>query len=536
MVDSATLWTEDLSLPPKASFGTRPADFSILFEELIFTIFPGVVFFVPACYRLASVGTRKRRSCSPYVLTKLVRLSSKESGSHSNKIFQPFHLLHVMLRISFCISLADLPVPKTDISVATSFGSCIFALTCAVLSLRNHACAQRPCNILLCYLSLSVLTDAARVRTLWMFKPYFGNLLPALLTVALVVELALVIAEAMPLKGGANGSTEAQSPQESNNLFSQRLFSWLTPLMISGYRTKLKLDQLFPLDKQLQPLPLIRKFRASWIERTHPRDKSRPLWGTLRSVLHWAYAQPIVPRLFMLLFTIAQPLLLPRLTEFLAQEADERARTGLAMPLVVAYGVVYTGTGISAAWYWHWMDRAMVQTRGVLVAAAFDKVLQLGGSHHNRAVTLVTGDVEKLIAGLECGHELWANLSQAAFAFWMLQRQLGLLFLVPFAVATRSSYPPLTLSKMMIQALTSFSSCRVGIRRNRRHRPPAPGSVYGGHAGTSRCARVSAAFIQEPTSSQPSGPLCSHRASPPATRDQPPAPLSIYDIRRCHHM
>lgn len=57
---------------------------------------------------------------------------------------------------------------------------------------------------------------------------------------------------------------------------------------------------------------------------------------------------------------------------------------------------------------------------------------QVDGS---RVVTLVAGDVEKAIAGLECCHELWANVVQAAVALVLLHQNLGIFFLVPLGVA-----------------------------------------------------------------------------------------------------
>lgn len=113
--------------------------------------------------------------------------------------------------------------------------------------------------------------------------------------------------------------------------------------------------------------------------------------------------------------------------------------------------MVYAGFGISAAWYRHWINRAIEQIRGALVAVIFGKVLQLSGDHQNRAVTLVSGEAEKLIAGLECAHELWANVFQASVAFRLLKQLLGSLFLVPFAVAT-CMFDPSSLTPSILHA------------------------------------------------------------------------------------
>ncbi|KAH7044670.1 hypothetical protein B0J12DRAFT_185324 [Macrophomina phaseolina] len=228
MGGASRIWADDLSLSAKALFAKRPADFSLC-EETALTIFPGIVFFLTVCCQLTCPAERKRRSCGPYAVTKL-----------------PLHLFQALLHIAFCIWLADLTVPETAALVATACGSCISALTRAALSLWCHGFAQQPCSILICYLVLSALTGATRERTLWLLRAYFGTLLPALLTTTVIIEFVLVVVEAKSLRKGTNKSTEIASPQELSNMFSQRLFHWLGPLMVRGYRAKLMLDDMFP--------------------------------------------------------------------------------------------------------------------------------------------------------------------------------------------------------------------------------------------------------------------------------------------------
>ncbi|WYZ44547.1 hypothetical protein EsH8_VII_000983 [Colletotrichum jinshuiense] len=173
-------------------------------------------------------------------------------------------------------------------------------------------------------------------------------------------------------------------------------------------------------------------------------DSAEPYRVTklLLSTLGWSYAIPILPRILQVAFVVAQPLLLRILGDFLSKDpSDPTGPPELGLPIIAAYVTVYVGIAISTGWYWHWVDRSIISTRGLLIGAILDKVLLLDldkASDRGRVVTLVSGDVEKAIAGLESCHELWANALQAGIALWLLQRELGLIFTAPLAVAAVS--------------------------------------------------------------------------------------------------
>ncbi|KAL1862998.1 hypothetical protein Daus18300_008154 [Diaporthe australafricana] len=107
----------------------------------------------------------------------------------------------------------------------------------------------------------------------------------------------------------------------------------------------------------------------------------------------------------------------------------------------VGYGLIgttiliYLGIAVTFALYWYYQERAMYMARGALVAAIYSKTTEVGlPAADNSALTLMSGDIERIIAGFLNVHELWANTAQVAIACWLLSRQIGLAFLAPLIV------------------------------------------------------------------------------------------------------
>ena len=51
------------------------------------------------------------------------------------------------------------------------------------------------------------------------------------------------------------------------------------------------------------------------------------------------------------------------------------------------------------------------------------------------SLTLMSADIERIVAGMQTGHELWSNTLEVVLAIYLLSRQLGAASAVPIAVA-----------------------------------------------------------------------------------------------------
>lgn len=378
------------------------------------------------------------------------------------------------------------------------------------------------------YLTVSAAVNAVRVRTLWLLRDSLGLAIPCLLMSVLATEVAIVLVESQRLPGSAYADDNPKAsvlPQEVNGVFSQRFFFWLNPLLWRGYRQRtLAMGDLFPLDRALRHQEPARQYLskvATAVRTGVPSSSSASACKMLLSTFRWSLAHPVLPRLLQLTVTILQPFLLQQVTEYLSRNTnDERAPSQLGMVLAVAYTLLYIILGISTAWYWHLVDRSIIQIRGVLIGAICERASELafrrmsikddkatstpvstsygnssggsggsdsdsdsdskskstdGGSEASRdegsrVVTLVAGDVEKAIAGLECCHELWANAIQATVALVLIYQNIGIVFLVPLGiliiagslswyiaqVSPRRQAPCMEAMESRLEATTSF--------------------------------------------------------------------------------
>ncbi|KAK2051391.1 hypothetical protein LY76DRAFT_675418, partial [Colletotrichum caudatum] len=322
------------------------------------------------------------------------------------------------------------------------------------MSYRTHRSHARPCSTLLVYIFTSTIADSVRLRTLWLTDQYHVTL-PALLTASLGVQLALLFFEARRLPGEYRDDI---SPQDLCSVFSQRFFFWLNPLIWQGRLRPLLLHDLYPLHRRLKQERLT-SILSDALTATQSLDfgifkNNAESYGAVKlllSTLGWFYIKPVLPRVLQVVFVVAQPLLLRTLSGFLSKDpSDPSSPSELGLAIIAAYVTTYIGIAVSTGWYWHWVDRSIIATRGLLIEVILDKALLLDvdqASDRGRVVTLVSGDVEKAIAGLESCHELWANALQAGIALWLIYGELGLIFIAPLAVSVAAGAGSMLIAK-----------------------------------------------------------------------------------------
>ena len=74
--------------------------------------------------------------------------------------------------------------------------------------------------------------------------------------------------------------------------------------------------------------------------------------------------------------------------------------------------------------------------RSCLVSAIYTKVTELPITNREKsaAVTLMSTDVQRIMNGLSRVHELWASAIELVIASVLLERELGVVCLVPFGI------------------------------------------------------------------------------------------------------
>lgn len=55
------------------------------------------------------------------------------------------------------------------------------------------------------------------------------------------------------------------------------------------------------------------------------------------------------------------------------------------------------------------------------------------------SMTLMSADIERIVTGMQTGHEIWSNVIEVGLAIYLLERQLGVACAIPIGVAVGES-------------------------------------------------------------------------------------------------
>ena len=345
---------------------------------------------------------------------------------------------------------------KTTASVANAILASIGALALAILSFVEHERSIRPSLIIQFYLSLTLLLDAVRVRTLWLQS--YNNAVAAVTTVSFILKLLLVSFEAVQKRNILHPQWKSTSPEATSGLFSRSVFWWLNGLFRIGFKRSLDMDDLLPLDKHLTCSYLYDRLHTAWANLPHKGQRSLLLlfFGRLK----WHLLSAFPPRLGLIAFNFCQPFLIQRAINFSSRSKLEDP-DNVGYGLIAAYFIVYTGIAITTGQYQHLTYRAITMARGGLISLMFAKTSSLEANTADPAtsLTLMSADIERITNGWQTMHEIWANVIEIALAIYLLERQLGVACVIPIGVAIGKS---------------PFSSDQRSRRssRHRRYRSP----------------------------------------------------------------
>ncbi|KAK0624550.1 P-loop containing nucleoside triphosphate hydrolase protein [Bombardia bombarda] len=400
-------------------------DFTLTFEQAIFSIAPSALLLLFAPIRIAVLRKRDLKVEGPRLRTAKVV---------SIVIFAILQLVQLVLWGS-----QQHVQGARQTALAASALSLVAALVLLPLSYMEHARSLKPSLLITAYLAVTVFLDIATIRTLWL-SPSTNATIRAVLTSSFAFKVLLLVLEAVEKRKLFLEKYRSRSPEESSGIFSQALLWWLNRVIFFGARHVLTPRQLYPIAADMSSEKLSANFLAIWakMERPQQHGKAQPpvkLKAVLFRLLWWPIMLPVLPRLALLAFTLCQPLMIRRLLEYL-QDPVQTQDAKIGYGLVGACVIIYIGMAISAAVYWHRQYRFMAMVRGTLTTAVFRKASELPVTASNSAktVTLMSADCERIGRGLMDLHELWANMSQVAIATYLIQTQLGVACVAPIAV------------------------------------------------------------------------------------------------------
>ncbi|ETS84643.1 hypothetical protein PFICI_02668 [Pestalotiopsis fici W106-1] len=420
---------DDASFGPAIQGCRGDFDFTLLFEQTILSILPSSLLVVLGVARLRTLLSHRKREV----------LGTK---------FQRFKLVGIVcygiVQTALLALWAQSSSHQTRVSLASAVLSLVAVFPLAALSWAEHAYSPRPSALLNVYLLLSVLFDAAQTRTLWLKGS--DSTIAALFTTSLALKICLLIQESVEKGRFLPPAWDRKSPEEKSGIYAQSILLWLRRILAKGHRHIMKPDDLYPLESGLATSKLSQLFRAAWASGAGRSLVNRTVLALLQT-LKWSFLGPVIPRIVQIACTICQPLLLREFLNYIQGFGSPMISTGYGF--IGAYGLVYLCLAISTCWYWRLTYKGLVRMRGCLVAAIYEKTVNIDVARYDMTapVALMSTDMERLIQGFKDVHEIWANTVQVAISIWLLYGELGIACVAPAVVTVLSSCGSFLISK-----------------------------------------------------------------------------------------
>ncbi|KAJ9151860.1 Canalicular multispecific organic anion transporter 2 [Pleurostoma richardsiae] len=224
-------------------------------------------------------------------------------------------------------------------------------------------------------------------------------------------------------------------PEATTSLLGKVFFWWINPILVKGYTNTILGKELPVVDHGLSSETLRRNALQAWVQRVRPEEITT-LPRVLFSCLKGAFLAAIAPRLSLVFFRFAQPVLISQTIQFITGAATDEADDLTGYRIVPAAVVIYVGLAISTSVYKHALNRLEVMIRGALVSLLHGSSLSSrdGESNEGKVITLISNDVTSMEKSAEMFHETWAQLLEVIVGITLLAREVGWLWPLPLLI------------------------------------------------------------------------------------------------------
>lgn len=257
---------------------------------------------------------------------------------------------HVVLIILQAALLAVQVTTKTSLTRATIAASVlgvIGAIILLVVSHLEHGRSVRASTILVFYLGYSTVADSLRARTLWSMP---DNAPVASVQTAFSCLKSIVFILELRQKEIQPG-VRSPSSDERASIISRLFIWWLLPLLRLGQqKTPLKSESLPEIEHILTRAGDSKNPSGQGSGTGSGHENADTLVGSsifhhIFAVRKWLILSAIPSRLAYTGFIFAQPFLITRATEWLAEPLNNNTYK-VGGGLIAAYVIVYVGLGV----------------------------------------------------------------------------------------------------------------------------------------------------------------------------------------------
>ncbi|RDW64654.1 hypothetical protein BP6252_10305 [Coleophoma cylindrospora] len=303
-------------------------DFTLLFEQSIFAVVPSAILLLSCAWRLLVL----RKEDVKLSVSSRVGLFSRVL-----KQFAAASLASIQLALLIYWSISSTRTQASIVSTALSF---LASLALIFLTSIEHARSVRPSTIICIYLSFDILLSLPQCRTLWL-RNQKG--IGSVFTIGLVIEVIMLWLESRGKRRFLRNPYRLYPPEVLGGIWNRITLWWLNPLFRKGSSTLLTFKTLYNIDNKLSANDVYLKFQRAWESRPLPHSKNSLLLATWE-----CFRSPLMlmgfPRLLLIGFKFAQPLLILRVTSFLSDSSGDK---NSAYGLIGAAGLIYLGLAVS---------------------------------------------------------------------------------------------------------------------------------------------------------------------------------------------
>ncbi|KAL5397860.1 hypothetical protein PMIN03_012833 [Paraphaeosphaeria minitans] len=399
-------------------------DFTLLFEKTILSILPSTLFLI-------------------YAPLRAYWLRSEQEKAKWSRLAMGKQLLYILLfvtQLSLLMFATSHGIAGSQLAIAAHTLLVTVVLASSGLSLLEHVRSPRSSDAINVYLFFSTIFDAVQVRTSWIRPLPTTESVAA--SVCLAVKAALLIAEAQNKIAWLMEDYRSLAPETISGVYARRVFWWLNGLMYRGYRATFRPVDLMAIKEDFGSKRLLAALQ--------PKFDDEPLLRVCLRAFKLDVAFLVVSRTVMLALSYTQPFLFQAIIAHL-DEPSERRDLNVGYGLIAATGLLYSSLAISKTYYQHKTYQLVVKVRGTLVSMLYAHTLESApGALNDRApITLMSVDVDGVTDVVPVYNEIWAGTVEVGIAVYLLQRQLGVVWVVPFGVAFLSSGLAVYLSRQM---------------------------------------------------------------------------------------
>ncbi|KAJ5725037.1 multidrug resistance-associated protein [Penicillium malachiteum] len=438
----------------------RVFDFTLLFEDIIFSVVPASLFLFLVTPQIL-IWRRQTIKLSSYRLTIV-------------KSVTLFFLL--VLNIVFLIFRLRNDALFTEISLASSILDVIAIGAAIVFSFLSDQRAVSPSHLLTLYFSLGSILSIPRLRSLWLI--HSDTTCRSLWTAIFIFTTLAAFAESATKESMLLPEVRNKaSKEELHGIWGRSLFFWINSVLRDGYRVTLQVDDLPDIDENLC-IPIAgQKIQNAW---DHEQDTDVPKKNRLLRATFQAYLSSclsaIPPRLILIAFKFCQPFLITATVNYVSSSPNSKSSPHyFGQGLIGAYILENFGMAIATSIYWRQAFRFVTMIRAGLVSMIHEKLMRSRtvDVKESEAITHMEVDVDRIVKNLHTFHETWACLIEIIIAVWLLERQLGATCVVPALISVLSVVASIPVAKrfknsqkLWVQRIGRRVIVTAGVLRN----------------------------------------------------------------------